>query len=1106
VQVSVVINTYNRASTLGAALQSLDRQSFENFEVIVVNGPSTDGTHEVVASFGKRLKSANIKERNLSISRNVGIELSSGDIVAFLDDDAIADNYWLEELIAPFSNPEIGGTGGIVFDDTGRGLQTRFSACDRLGRTTFDVVPPFDRFQHNGANPFLYVQGTNMAFRRKALEQIGGFNKQCEYFYDEVEVCLRLTDCGWKLQPLDCARIHHKSAASHIRNANRIITNVLITAKNRLLFTFQSAPGHYAQSTIDQDVQNYISEVKSNAEYFCSSGTISRAERDRMIQDSTNALIIARQQAPIPRPFQRFSKPSAFVAFKCSTEISPMRLCFISQEYPPARGGGIGRFTVDMASELARSGHDVHVITRQAIDSASIDFEDGVWVHRIPSSSQMSPIWDTDPAKWVIAHNIDLYRELLALHNARPLDLVISPVWMAEGLFAALDQRWPTLIWLQTTTESAAAVQPSLIGGRLPTISALEAASISNASAVHAISQSILDVAKQQFKLPASQFVEHIGIQPPRFATSPSVTVENLLRAAENGPKILYVGRLEPRKGIDVFLNAIPIVAKARPDITFIIAGRIIPIDQLGGKSFRDIFVEQTDYLTLSKVAFLGEISDVDRDALYRSCDIFCAPSTFESFGLVVIEAMLHGLPCVVSDIPSFRELMLDGECGSFFESGNATDLAARTIALIEDSDKRAAMKIAAQQAFEKQFSIAKVAPRLIGHYRKIAIVEQRPPSDFPVALRAMLDGLNDGVQRNVDTLVADILRRTGNESTDTQMPILEEAPAEMHTTESIKDTPLDVTKPDDQHLTARPSVIQRARHKLRHEARRFLGRVHLDLIISTLQQLAADTQANRQMLQANTNQRFDELTGELGKRFAELTKELGKRFQEQTNLREEIVQQNLALMSEKLEFVRSEILYEIRYGENGNAPNVNSEMETKEPRILQPTKFEEFKTNGLRLNLGCGKVPLAGYINVDQRDVSGVDILADVGNLSLPEGSVREIFSAHLLEHFPNEQLRRRLLPYWFKLLSPHGLFRAIVPDGDAMLISVGAGEYSFEDFREVLFGGQEYSENYNYNLFTPASLRKLLEEAGFTEITIPVRGRHNGKFFEFEVRARRP
>ncbi len=404
-------------------------------------------------------------------------------------------------------------------------------------------------------------------------------------------------------------------------------------------------------------------------------------------------------------------------------------------------------------------------------------------------------------------------------------------------------------------------------------------------------------------------------------------------------------------------------------------------------------------------------------------------------------------------------------------------------------------MKIAAQQTFEKQFSIAKVAPRLIGHYRKIAIDEQRPPLDFSVALRAMLDGLNDGVQRNVDTLVADILRRTGNELTDTQMPILAEAPAEMHTTESIKDTPLDVTKPDDQHLTARPSVIQRARHKLRHEARRFLGRVHLDLIISTLQQLTADTQANRQMLQANTNQRFDELTGELG-----------KRFQEQTNLREEIVQQNLALMSEKLEFVRSEILYEIRYGENGNAPNVNSEMETKEPRILQPTKFEEFKTNGLRLNLGCGKVPLAGYINVDQRDVSGVDIVADVGNLSLPEGSVREIFSAHLLEHFPNEQLRRRLLPYWFRLLSPHGLFRAIVPDGDAMLISVGAGEYSFEDFREVLFGGQEYSENYNYNLFTPASLRKLLEEAGFTEITIPVRGRHNGKFFEFEVRARRP
>ncbi len=83
--------------------------------------------------------------------------------------------------------------------------------------------------------------------------------------------------------------------------------------------------------------------------------------------------------------------------------------------------------------------------------------------------------------------------------------------------------------------------------------------------------------------------------------------------------------------------------------------------------------------------------------------------------------------------------------------------------------------------------------------------------------------------------------------------------------------------------------------------------------------------------------------------------------------------------------------------------------------------------------------------------------------------------------------------------------MFRAIVPDGEAMLAHSAAGEYPFEDFREVLFGGQEYDGDYHFNLFTPASLRKLLIEAGFGNIDIPVQGRRNGRCYEFEITAER-
>lgn len=195
-----------------------------------------------------------------------------------------------------------------------------------------------------------------------------------------------------------------------------------------------------------------------------------------------------------------------------------------------------------------------------------------------------------------------------------------------------------------------------------------------------------------------------------------------------------------------------------------------------------------------------------------------------------------------------------------------------------------------------------------------------------------------------------------------------------------------------------------------------------------------------------------------------------------------------------RLETVRSELLYELRYGRRGEA-----KQETTEKVVLSPEKLED----AVRLNLGCGHVPLAGFVNVDMRQLPGVDIIAPIDDIPVRPGTVSEIFSSHLLEHFPQEELRRRLLPYWVSLLAPGGLFRAVVPDGEAMLAKAAEGSYPFHDFREVLFGSQDYTGDFHYNMFTPASLSDLLGEAGFDEIAIPARGRQNGRCYEFEIQA---
>lgn len=205
----------------------------------------------------------------------------------------------------------------------------------------------------------------------------------------------------------------------------------------------------------------------------------------------------------------------------------------------------------------------------------------------------------------------------------------------------------------------------------------------------------------------------------------------------------------------------------------------------------------------------------------------------------------------------------------------------------------------------------------------------------------------------------------------------------------------------------------------------------------------------------------------------------------------------------DRLEFIRRELFYEVNFGA-GNAPNAS---EAKPARIVNPEKLAEARRDqSLRVNIGCGHIALDGYINVDMRDLPGVDVVTDVGHLPFEPESVDELYSAHVLEHFPEEQLRRALLPHWYSLLAPGGTLRAVVPDGEAMLAHFAAGDYDFEDFREVLFGAQEYHGDFHFNMFTPASLTKLLAEGGFRNVEIPVKGRRNGKCFEFEIKAERP
>lgn len=115
--ISVIVVTFNRAKSLQDTLLSLARQERQPDEVIVVDNTSTDNTKEIVLSFRNKLNIKYIyeKRRGIPYARNTGVKNATKDIIAFTDDDCVADRNWLKYLEIPFiKDPHIGVVGGEV--------------------------------------------------------------------------------------------------------------------------------------------------------------------------------------------------------------------------------------------------------------------------------------------------------------------------------------------------------------------------------------------------------------------------------------------------------------------------------------------------------------------------------------------------------------------------------------------------------------------------------------------------------------------------------------------------------------------------------------------------------------------------------------------------------------------------------------------------------------------------------------------------------------------------------------------------------------------------------------------------------------------------------
>ena len=189
-KVSVIIPVYNGAATIGRALASVFAQTFTDYEVVVVNDGSTDATASVLAGYGDRIRVVTQANRGLPAARNSGIRASSGEYVAFIDDD----DEWLPQMLERCAavldeDAECGlvYAGALKVDLAGRPMPDQGSENDDIDSPTMEQML---------ARPWVVVPSRVMV-RRTILDRCEGFEERCVIACEDVLFLLRARECGY---------------------------------------------------------------------------------------------------------------------------------------------------------------------------------------------------------------------------------------------------------------------------------------------------------------------------------------------------------------------------------------------------------------------------------------------------------------------------------------------------------------------------------------------------------------------------------------------------------------------------------------------------------------------------------------------------------------------------------------------------------------------------------------------------------------------------------------------------------------------------------------------------------------------------------------------
>jgi glycogen(starch) synthase len=354
------------------------------------------------------------------------------------------------------------------------------------------------------------------------------------------------------------------------------------------------------------------------------------------------------------------------------------RLLILSWEYPPLIEGGLARHVRKLAEALVELDFDVHVLTRGGEESPAEESAAGVSIHRIREPKRPTDLGEF--VAWVERMNSDMLAAGVELGDRYSFDLVHGHDWLVANACDHLAKRFgaPLVTTIHATEHGRH--QGWVDKHPQSYIHGVERWITNRSDRVIACSFYMREQIADIFGVEEERVsVIPNGIDPRDLQPQDPAELARLrLQFAQPDEKlVLLVGRLVYEKGFQLALEAMPEVIERVPETRFLIAG--------SGTHEAELLRQAEEQGLMEHGTFLGWIGDDVLHSLYPIADICVVPSIYEPFGLVALEAMASGCPCIVADTGGLREVVPHEEAGLRFRARDPEALAEMAVRVLGD-------------------------------------------------------------------------------------------------------------------------------------------------------------------------------------------------------------------------------------------------------------------------------------------------------------------------------------------------------------------------------------------------------------------------------------